>query len=72
MKNQLTVRQARKAAKFFVEGYVDTDRQWNLGDIGNCLPRGWAFDRNVEQGDLYPPSINTIAAIIRAHAIEAD
>ena len=71
MIKQLTTKAARQAAKFFVEGYVQSSRQWTLGDIENCLPKGWVLDLHIEDGEFYPPTIGVIAKMIRSHAIEA-
>lgn len=66
----MTCTEATAAARKFIETYVDTDRQWDVGSVEGCLPDGYEL-RNVEDGDFFPATVENIASVIENHAVRA-
>lgn len=64
----MTRTEATAAARKFIETYVDTDRQWDVGSVEGCLPDGYEL-RNVEDGDFFPVTIEHVASVIKTHAV---
>jgi len=66
----MTRTEAIAVARRFVETYVYTNRQWNVGSVEGCLPDGYEL-RDVEVGDFFPVTVENIARVIKSHAVRA-
>jgi len=65
----MSISQSREIAREVLRGLRHSTPQATVRQIIGPMPDGWTIRYDhIEQGDLFPATIETIAAVIRYHA----
>lgn len=69
IRSQLTWKEARECARYFVRAVTKPSRQWTARTAERCLPPGWRFRYDATDDQFMPLNIENAANAFRQIAV---